>query len=248
MSSHEFQLTKEIELDAPVEDVWEAIATGPGINSWFIGHSEVEPGEGGVVKFTLGDFSTAGSVTQWDPPKRFAYRGADMPDGSFAAFDYVIEGRAGGKSLLRMVQSASADESSWEAEYNALDKGWELYLHTLSQCLEHFRGETATSVCLDVQAGEENKAWATLTSALGIPADISEGDQVRFSVPGVPPVEGVVDYVAAPNVLGVRTGDGLLRFTGQFGSMGVGHHLFAADVDQKKAEESWQSWLTGLYS
>ena len=32
---------------ATPEEVWQAIATGPGIDSWFMGRNEVEPGEGG---------------------------------------------------------------------------------------------------------------------------------------------------------------------------------------------------------
>jgi hypothetical protein len=30
--------------------VWEAIATGPGLDSWFMGRNEVEPREGGTVR------------------------------------------------------------------------------------------------------------------------------------------------------------------------------------------------------
>lgn len=246
--SNEFQLTKEIEIEASPEELWDAIATGPGINAWFIGRSEVEPGPGGAVKFTLGDFTTAGTVTQWDPPKRFAYRGADLPDGSFMAFEYVVEGREDGSAVLRMVQSGVLDDN-WEAEVEALDKGWDLYLHTLSQYLEHFRGSASTTVCLEgaMQAADEEKAWAILTGGLGLSGTVNEGDQVRLTVPGVPPVEGVVDYVHAPTAIGVRTSDGLFRFTGRYGSLGVGHHIFTGNVDERKAEEAWQSWLTGLY-
>jgi uncharacterized protein YndB with AHSA1/START domain len=45
--SRDFELHKEMELDASPEQVWEAIATGPGISSWFMGPHEVEPHVGG---------------------------------------------------------------------------------------------------------------------------------------------------------------------------------------------------------
>jgi hypothetical protein len=45
--AHEFELHKEIELDATPEQVWEAIATGPGIDSWFMDRNQVEPCQGG---------------------------------------------------------------------------------------------------------------------------------------------------------------------------------------------------------
>ncbi|WP_143737006.1 SRPBCC domain-containing protein [Microbispora sp. GKU 823] len=46
---HEFELHKEIELDATPEQVWEAIATGPGVDSWFMGRTEIEPVEGAAA-------------------------------------------------------------------------------------------------------------------------------------------------------------------------------------------------------
>jgi hypothetical protein len=68
---------------------------------------------------------------------------------------------------------------------------------------------------------------------------------VRLTPEGLAPIEGVVDYVS-PVALGVRTGDGLYRFFGRGGTVGVGHHIFA-DVDQQQAERSWQAWLTRLF-
>ena len=44
--AHAFEIAQEIEVDATPEQVWEAIATGPGLDSWFLGHSEIEPREG----------------------------------------------------------------------------------------------------------------------------------------------------------------------------------------------------------
>lgn len=41
---HSFEGIDEIEVPASVEDVWTAIATGPGIDSWFMGRNEVTPG------------------------------------------------------------------------------------------------------------------------------------------------------------------------------------------------------------
>ena len=46
---HHFEDHEEAELQATPEQVWEAIATGPGIDSWFMGRNQVEPGEGGKV-------------------------------------------------------------------------------------------------------------------------------------------------------------------------------------------------------
>jgi hypothetical protein len=39
-----FAQSREAEVPVSPEDVWAAIASGPGINSWFIGKSEVQQG------------------------------------------------------------------------------------------------------------------------------------------------------------------------------------------------------------
>jgi Uncharacterized conserved protein len=65
----EFELRKEVALDATPEQVWEAIATGPGITAWFMPH-EVEPGVGGVVRLRLGEYAQESTITTWEPPHR----------------------------------------------------------------------------------------------------------------------------------------------------------------------------------
>ena len=70
---------------------------------------------------------------------------------------------------------------------------------------------------------------------------------MRFSLDGSTPVEGVVDSVLYPSFLGVRTADGLYRFVGRGGAIGVGHHVFA-DVDRQETERAWQAWLTRLFA
>jgi hypothetical protein len=56
-----------------------------------------------------------------------------------------------------------------------------------------------------------------------------------------------VDSVLYPSFLGVRTSDGLYRFVGRGGVVGVGHHIFT-DVDQQETERAWQAWLTRLFA
>jgi hypothetical protein len=70
---------------------------------------------------------------------------------------------------------------------------------------------------------------------------------VRLTPDGLAPVDGVVDYLS-PDILGVRSGDGLYRFARGFdGSVFAGHHLFAGDPDPRGTERVWQAWLAGLF-
>jgi hypothetical protein len=90
------------------------------------------------------------------------------------------------------------------------------------------------------------RAWTALRGALGLTAPVAEGDPVRFTPEGLAPIEGVV-YFVNPDAVGVRTPDALYRFLrGFYGSMIVGHHLFAGGVDPQATERAWQAWLTRL--
>lgn len=63
----------EIEVPGRPEEVWQAIASGPGISAWFV-PAEFEEHGGKPVAVTL-DFGpgleSRSVVTDWDPPRRF---------------------------------------------------------------------------------------------------------------------------------------------------------------------------------
>jgi uncharacterized protein YndB with AHSA1/START domain len=242
--SHEFELVHDIDLEATPEQVWEAIATGPGVDSWFMGKNEIEPRAGGKGTMTMPGFTAESTVTHWDPPRQFGYCGAPAEDGAFMAFEYLVEARDGGSTALRLVHSGMLT-GDWEAEYDALRKGNPLYLRTLAQYVKHFPGSTAVPVAaFGPQLGDQDQAWAAVVRAVGLPGTVSEGDKVRFTVAGQD-IVGVVDTVLAPSFLGVRTDDALLRFVGGGGMILTGHHIFA-DIDQTAAEQIWGEWLAAV--
>jgi len=247
---HEFETNQEISVDATPEQVWEAIATGPGIDSWFMGRNEVEPREGGTMRMVVeGMFTAESTVTAWDPPRRFAYQSSEGEDGSFMAFEFLVEGRDQGSTVVRLVHSGFLGGDDWESEYDALKKGDPMYLRTLGRYLTYFSGRTATPVnAWGPQQPDEAHVWDGLKRGLGLTGTVSEGDQVWFDLDGSTPVEGVVDSVLYPSFLGVRTSDGLYRFVGRGGAVGVGHHIFSGVADQAEAVRAWQSWLTRLYA
>jgi hypothetical protein len=71
---------------------------------------------------------------------------------------------------------------------------------------------------------------------------------VRFTPDGLPPVEGVIDFVN-PDAVGIRTNDALYRFVRGFqGGMVIGHHVFSAGVDREQAERAWRAWLSRLFA
>jgi uncharacterized protein YndB with AHSA1/START domain len=59
----------EVEVPGSPELVWQAIATGPGISSWFV-PTEVEEREGGAVVANFGPgMESTSTISKWDPPR-----------------------------------------------------------------------------------------------------------------------------------------------------------------------------------
>jgi uncharacterized protein YndB with AHSA1/START domain len=246
--AHDFEVRMEVELDASPEQVWEAIASGPGIDSWFMGRTQVEARQGGAVRTDLGGYVQESVVTAWEPRKRFGYRTERGDDGSFLALEWIIEGREGASTVVRSVGCGFIGNDDWEAEYHSLKAGGAFYFHNLSQYLTYFAGRTGTPVEAAVPLRDAMRLWPVLKQGLGLPDTVAVGDQVRLTPAGLAPVEGVVDY-STPEFLGVRTDNGLYRFfpAGGGAVVTVGHHIFNPDVDQKEAETAWRDWLTALF-
>ncbi|KAB8195350.1 SRPBCC domain-containing protein [Nonomuraea phyllanthi] len=237
---HSFERSHEAVVEATPEEVWEAISTGPGIDAWFMGRSDVADG---VVRTAFGGGEMPPSaVTGAEPARRFAHASDPAPDGRFVAYEFLIEGRAGGSTQVRMVTSGFLPGDDWQDEFEAMSLGMEMFFATLAEYLTHFAGRAATPVTAFGPAiGDWPRAWERLHEALGGPP--STGDRVRLG-PVESPVEGVV-YFRNAQTLGIRSGDALYRFLQGFhGSMVAAHVLFG---EREGEEPRWRAWLEELY-
>ncbi|MBP2707967.1 SRPBCC domain-containing protein [Microbispora sp. RL4-1S] len=242
---HPFEIREEIEVTATPEQVWEAVATGPGIDSWFMGRTEVEPGVGGSARMTLMGFTSEATVTAWEPGRHFAYN-SEGPDGTSMAFDYRIESRDSGRTVVRLVHSGFLGDD-WEAEYDALRKGDPVYLLKLAAYLAGFPNRVAE--CSVFTPGPQVADAGLLWAALGVgdpagPDPVTAGTRVRLAVDGLDAEEGEVVFAHAPNAVGVRVGDALCTFShGHQGMVVIEHHDFAKDAEEERIARAWQSWL-----
>ncbi|RSN02675.1 hypothetical protein DMB42_37010 [Nonomuraea sp. WAC 01424] len=238
----EFEIPLESLVEATPEQVWSAITTGPGIDSWFMGRNEVE---GGAVRTAFAGAELPESRVSADEPlKHFAHSATPGPDGRFVAYEFLLEGRGQGSTLVRMVTSGFLPGDDWEHEYEAMSAGTALFFATLTEYLTHFAGRGATPLTESgPPVADWPRAWRTLHAALGGPPE--PGDTVRLTPPGLPPAQGVV-YFRNGQTVGVRTSDALYRFVqGMGGTMLVMHLLFGDPEGQAAA---WRSWLEDLYA
>lgn len=247
---HEFEIREEIAIDATPEQVWEAISTGPGIEAWFMGRVEVEPGLGGRYTFSMPGWSAESTITAWEPGQRFAFKGDEAPDGSFMAMEYLIEGRAGASTVLRFVHSGFLSDDGWENEYDALTNGDRMYLEKLAVYAKHFAGRAATFSLFELGTPvPEDRVWAAYRSALGLSGTVSVGDKARIEIDGLEPVDGTVEFYRHPYWVGVRTSDGFYSLMwGHQDTPVLEYSGFGADVDGARLERAWQAWLAKSFA
>jgi uncharacterized protein YndB with AHSA1/START domain len=228
----EFETRLDAIVGATPEQVWDAIATGPGVSSWFVGRTEID---GATVRTAFGDgWIPEGHVTHNERPGHFAYRTDTDPDGRFIAYEYLVEGREHSAALLRTVTSGFLPGDDWAAEYEAMQYGTALFFATLVEYVRCFPGRFATPVT----------AFGTITqdrlhAALGL-KDPRAGDLVQAELPDLPAIDGEV-YFTNPHTLGIRTPDALYRFMlGFHGGMVADHALFTPDP---AAGAAWTAFL-----
>ena len=237
-------LEMEIELPGTPEEVWDAIATGPGISSWFV-PTRADEREGGSYDMRFGPgMDSASRITAWEPPHRMAAE-EDTENGVFAA-EWLVEARSGGTCVLRMINEYRGDDDP--GFFDDLTDGWQVYLHVLHLRLARFGGMPSAILYVAATTDEPaDAAWARLAGELGL-AGARPGDRVEAPGPGF---AGVVD--------GARPRDALvlvdapvpgIALAGVY-DMGEASiamlriYLFGDDAQEiaDRDEPAWRDWL-----
>ena len=165
-------MVTEFEVAGTPEEVWQAIATGPGVSSWFV-PTEFEERDGKPVamKVSFNGMEMRSEITAWDAPRMFATTAnGRLPGSPPIASEWSVEARSGGKCTVRIVQSLFASTDDWDMQLESAKTGFASFLKILAdQLLAHFRGQpTATQHVQAPAAGTDAESWDTLIAALGL--------------------------------------------------------------------------------
>ena len=181
----------EIEVPGTPEEVWRAIATGPGISSWYVPHT-IEEREGGVATASFGpEMEVSGRVAAWEPPRRFVIDGGEGVEG--LAFEWLVEATNGGTCIVRLVNSGFGAGEDWDDHFDGMTKGWQIFLQNLKLHLEHFGGQTAQPMLPTATwTGNQHDAWDRLVNQLSIAASPQVGDRIEVNNPDTPDLAGTV--------------------------------------------------------
>lgn len=187
----------EAEVPGTPEQVWTAIATGPGISAWFV-PSEVEERAGGraVAHFGPGNtMDSVGTVSEWQPPHRFVVETRERP--GLVASEWTVEARSGSSCVVRVVHSWFAEGADFDDEYAGHREGWQAFFRLLRLYLTHFAGETGSSFqAMGVAPEPRAAAWATFARPFGLDG-AKVGDRVAATA-GLPPIAGTVVWAGTP--------------------------------------------------
>jgi uncharacterized protein YndB with AHSA1/START domain len=246
----------EIEVPGTPEQVWEAIATGPGISAW-MHPTEVDERVGGSFSFDMGSgMDHAGIVTGWDPPNRFAQETDWRPGGEgparTLATEWTVEARSGDTCVVRMVMTGFGSTGEWDEEIEGMAEGMRLALRNLQRYLTHFPGQRGAWI--RAFGSTRGQGWDALATALGL-AGAAEGD--RVATDSAPRISGVVDDVVDwkwHHGLLLRTdapapGIAFLVAYGEGGGATVQACVYGdgAAAVAAREEPAWQAWMRASF-
>ncbi|WP_395307300.1 SRPBCC domain-containing protein [Mycobacterium sp. AMU20-3851] len=199
MPVHEDDEKRWVEMELVVpgtpEQVWQAIATGPGNTAWFT-RTTIEENVGGTIEFDFGpNGSSNGEVTQWEPPYRFGYVERDWcDDAPPVATEITVTGRPGGDCVIRMVHSLFTDRDDWDDQIEGFESGWPGHFAVLRNYLAHFAGRPAVTFHIAAAADvPQPEAWKLTMAAFGL--DASDVGDLRTLRPAQDDFVGLVARV-----------------------------------------------------
>ena len=242
-----------VEVQGTPEEVWTAIATGPGISSWYV-PTTVDERLGGATTSRFGEgpeMLIPGRVSAWAPPNRVAFDGGADAEGGLA-FEWLVQARGDATCIVRLVNSGFGSGEEWDDQYDGMTEGWRLFLHNLQLHLANFAGRRGESMLpMAMWTGPRGPIWAALMSGLGLPEAPKSGERIEVSAPDAPPLAGTV-VQAEPWRLSVildepAPGTAFIAAEGSGDATGVSIWLDLYGPDARaiiaRDEPRWNEWL-----
>jgi uncharacterized protein YndB with AHSA1/START domain len=132
----------EIRTTASPQQAWEAWADPEKIAQWFTDRALGEARAGSIVVWNWEKFfqvSMQYEVLESVPGERLALL-RSAPGRDPGIIEVIIE-RAGGETVVRLVNSGFGEGAEWDEQYEGVASGWRMALALLKLCLENYFGE-----------------------------------------------------------------------------------------------------------
>lgn len=171
-------LSKEVEINAPVEAVWQALTDAEELTRWFPLDAKVKPGVGGSIWMSWrNEYEFNSPIEVWEPNRRLRLVASGEADDSEnaiklptqVAMDFHLESR-GNRTVLRLVHSGFSADAEWDEWFEATHRGWDYQFWGLGHYLEYHRGKPRGIVYIRHLTNEFQRedAWKRLMSPEGL--------------------------------------------------------------------------------
>lgn len=195
----------EIQIDAPISAVWNALTDPEKLANWFPREASGTTGKGGAVTLTWDDdCEWTTNIDVWEPDAHL--RWVDSPssgDAPEVAIDFHLEVR-GGATFVRLVHSGFSASSDWDDSYEATKGGWTYFLDNLRHYLQR-HPESAREMVWVRRATRRPRpeVWVTVFGPDGLhldgqPEDLGVGDRYSGQLGSSEALAGEVRFVNAP--------------------------------------------------
>jgi uncharacterized protein YndB with AHSA1/START domain len=248
----------EVEVPGIPEQVWQAIASGPGISAWFV-PTKFESGKDDKPESVTHSFGPGmdsdAQITAWEPNKRFAAESPGWAPGMPSmATEWTVEARSGGTCTVRVVHSLFASTDDWDDQLTSVESGWPMFFAVLKTYLAHFRGEKSGHVyVMGGATGTRSEVWTKLLASLGL-GKASAGQAVTTSVTDESALSGTVETVSSSGKerLIMRLNQPLpgmaivlLQDCGGFFMVSLSLYLYGPTAPSvaERERQSWQKWM-----
>jgi len=131
-------IVRAVEIEAPLEFVWECITRPEHLVRWFGDRAEIDLRVGGAILFGWGDVTTRGEIVTLDPPREFTFHwenNVDVPDldqPPVTLVTYQLEASENG-TRLTVIESgfAALRDDAYAQAYPQNESGWRVEIEEL---------------------------------------------------------------------------------------------------------------------
>lgn len=199
----------ELEVPGTPEQVWQAMATGPGQAAWLF-PVDLDPEPGGSMIIHREPFAPDAetTVTRYEPPQAFAYLEPNVGPPSPMATEILVEARSGGSCVVRVVCGFAEAGEEWEDLVQGVLEGWRMSLPVLSEYLREHAGQPGQSVdvitMIDPAPADRSTPATELFRRLGLAPDALRPGAPFRTAAGAPELSGMI-VRAEPGYLLLRS-------------------------------------------
>lgn len=256
------RVSVSVEVSGSQEEVWEAVASGPGISGWFL-PTELQlgfDGEPARLVVHLGPHtSRAAEIKEWEPLSRFRAVAEDLPgSGPPLWTEWTVEPLALG-CRVQVEHWLETHSDEWDSLLAQAAEGWSGFFRVLSVYLGYFSGKRCQACTLLITTPDPvDKAWETLAEPLGLYRAVV-GERVKSEM-DAPILAGVLEFAgdeSSPYQALLRCdepapGIACLQIARMHGWNVPTVRLYfygeQSAITVSREEPHWQAWLSQLFS